>query len=176
MNYIILAILFLLSGFFMKYSDDLYDVDKNLTVASIFGILCGVASGLASIYSAETTYIFISILIGNIIALKVDGLHHVISLIIFVIIMLVGGIPDLSLVILLICILAILSDEVGHEMISNITRNRFLNLFFEYRFVMKIVVLLLAVCGVFNIWAFVCFMIFEISYVAAGIVFENTNL
>lgn len=176
MNYIILAILFLLSGFFMKYSDDLYDVDKNLTVASIFGILCGVASGLASIYSAEATYIFISILIGNIIALKVDGLHHVISLIIFVIIMLIGGIPDLSLVILLICILAILSDEVGHEMIGNITRNRFLNLFFEYRFVMKIVVLLLAVCGVFNIWAFVCFIIFEISYVAAGIVFENTNL
>lgn len=81
----------------------------------------------------------------------------------------------MSLIILLICILGIIRDEIGHELIPDMTDNAFLNFFFEYRFVMKIVVLLLAVFGVFDIWIFVCFIMFELSYVAAGIVFENYN-
>ena len=175
MSYLILAILFLLSGFFMKYSDDLFDENHNLAFASIFGILCGVASGLATVYSVEAAYIFIAILVGNFIALKVDGLHHLITLVVFIIILLIGGIPELSLVVLLVCVLAALSDEVGHELICKVTPNKFLNLFFEYRFVMKVVIFLLAVCGVFDIWIFVCFIIFEISYVCGGIVFESLN-
>lgn len=170
-----MALLFILSGFFMKYSDDLYDVKHNLTFATVFGVFCGIASALASVYSIEAAYIFIAILIGNLIALKVDGIHHIITLILFIVILLIGGIPDLNLVVLLICILAAFSDEVGHELISKVTQNKFLNLFFEYRFVMKVVILLLAVCGVFNIWIFVCFILFEISYVTAGILFESLN-
>ncbi|MBQ2652668.1 MAG: hypothetical protein IJF83_03865 [Methanobrevibacter sp.] len=175
MSYIILALLFILSGFFMKFSDDLFDVNDNLAFASVFGVFCGIASALASVYSFEAAYIFLAILIGNLIALKVDGMHHIITLIIFIVILLVGGIPDLSLVVLLICILAALSDEIGHELISKVTQNKFLNLFFEYRFVMKIVILLLAVCGVFDFWIFLCFILFEISYETAGILFESFN-
>ena len=175
MSYIILALLFILSGFFMKYSDDLFDENHNLKFASVFGVVCGIASGLAAVYSPEAAYIFLAILIGNLIVLKVDGMHHIVALIVFLVILLIGGIPELSLVILLICILAAISDEVGHEMISNITQNKFLNLFFEYRFVMKIVLLLLAVFGVINIWIFICFILFEISYVCGGLVFEILN-
>ncbi|MBE6508343.1 MAG: hypothetical protein E7Z77_02895 [Methanobrevibacter sp.] len=175
MSYIILAILFLLSGFFMKYSDDLFDVNNDLKFASVFGVLCGVASGLAAIYSIEAAYIFIAIPIGNFIAMKVDGIHHIITLIVFLIILLIGGIPQLSLVVLLICVLAALSDEVGHELISQFTDNMFMNLFFEYRFVMKIVILLLVVFGIFSIWIFACFILFEIAYESAGIVFEKFN-
>ncbi|MEE1128654.1 MAG: hypothetical protein UHW99_01600 [Methanobrevibacter sp.] len=167
MSYIILALLFILSGFFMKYSDDLFDVNHNLVFASILGVVCGVSSGLAAVYSNEAAYIFMAIAIGNILALKVDGIHHIITFIIFICILLICGIPNMSLVILLICILAALSDEIGHELIHKFTQNRFLNLFFEYRFVMKIVILLLAVCGVFNIWTFVCFILFELSYLFA---------
>ena len=175
MSYIILALLFILSGFFMKYSDDLFDENHNLTFASVFGLVCGIASGFASIYNPEAAYIFLAILIGNLIVLKVDGIHHIVALIVFFIILLIGGIPELSLIILLICILAAISDEVGHEMISSLTQNRFMNLFFEYRFVMKIVLLLLALCGALNIWIFVCFILFEISYVCGGLVFNNFN-
>lgn len=159
----------------MKYSDDLYDAKHNLAFASVFGVFCGIASALASVYSIEAAYIFIAILIGNLIALKVDGIHHIITLIVFIVILLIGGIPDLSLVVLLICILAAFSDEVGHELISKVTQNKFLNLFFEYRFVMKVVILLLAVCGVFNFWIFVCFILFELSYESARILFESLN-
>lgn len=159
----------------MKYSDDLFDEKDNLAFSSVFGIFCGIASALASLYSIEAAYIFIAIPIGNILALKVDGLHHIITLIIYIVILLIGGIPELSLVVLLICILAALSDEVGHELICKVTQNKFWNLFFEYRFVMKIVIFLLAVCGVFSFWIFLCFILFEISYTCAGILFVKFN-
>ena len=175
MDYLILALLFLLSGFFMKFSDDLFDVNGDIKFASLLGILCGIASGFAAVYDIGAAYIFISIPIGNLLALKVDGIHHIIALAVFVLICIIFGIPELNIIVLLICILAILSDEVGHEMISKVTDNLFFNLFFEYRFVMKIVVLLLAISGVFNFWIFPCFLSFEIAYVIAGIVFENLN-
>lgn len=159
----------------MKYSDDLYDVNHNLMAASVFGVLCGIASAIAAVSDVGAAYIFIAILIGNLLAFKVDGIHHVITLIVFVVICLIFSIPNLSLIVLLICILAALGDEIGHETISKITDNRFLNLFFEYRFVMKIAILLLAVCGAFDILVFVCFIIFELSYVSAGFVFEKLN-
>ena len=157
----------------MKYSDDLFDVNEDLKFASVFGILCAITCAAATVYSVQAAYIFIAILIGNLIALKVDGIHHIITLVLFLALVLICGIPELNLVILLICILAALSDEVGHELISKVTQNKFLNLFFEYRFVMKIVILLLAICGVFDIWIFLCFISFEIAYVMAGIVFEK---
>ncbi len=159
----------------MKYSDDLYDVNHNQRLSTVLGIICAIASVVAAIYNSDAAYIFISILIGTLIVLKVDGIHHIVTLIVFLVVLLFAGIPDLSLVILLICILGIIGDEIGHELIPNMTDNRFLNFFFEYRFVMKIVVLLLAVCGVFDIWVFACFILFELSYVGAGIVFERYN-
>ena len=159
----------------MKFSDDLFDINHNVKDACKFGVLCGVTSALAACYNVDAAYIFIAILIGNIIALKVDGIHHILTLIVFIVICLLAGIPELNLVILLICILGTLADEVGHELISDFTDNKFLNLFFEYRFVLKIVLCLLAICGVFNIWIFVCFLLFEIFYTLAGIVFEKFN-
>jgi len=175
MNSIILAILFLLSGFFMKYSDDLFDVNNDVVMASAVGVLCGLASAFAAIGDVGAAYIFIAIPIGNLIALKVDGVHHIITLAVFIVICLIAGIPEISLVVLLICILGALADEVGHELISTVTDNVFLNLFFEYRFVLKIVILLLAICGAFNIMVFVYFLIFEVAYLIGGFVFERLN-
>ena len=159
----------------MKYSDDLMDINNDLQLASVVGVLCAITSAVATVYNVEAAYIFLAILIGNFLALKVDGIHHILTLIIFAVISIAIGIPELNLVILLICILAALSDEIGHEMISKITDNKFLNLFFEYRFVMKVVIFALAICGVFNIWIFVCFLLFELSYVIAGNIFEKVN-
>lgn len=173
MSYIILAILFLLSGFFMKYSDDLFDEKHDLKFASIFGILCGITSAAATIYNIDAAYIFIGILIGNLIALKIDGIHHIITLIVFLILCLICGIHEMNYLILLICIFAAFSDEIGHELISKVTQNKLINIFFEYRFVMKVVILGLAICGVFNILIFVCFILFELAYEMAGVVFKK---
>lgn len=159
----------------MKYSDDLLDANNNLLFASIFGVLCAIASAIATISDIGAAYVFISILIGNLIALKIDGIHHIITLLVFVILCLIYGIPDLNIIILLICIIAALSDEIGHETISRVTDNVFANLFFEYRFVMKIVIFLLAIFGAFDILIFIYFIFFEVAYEIAGLVFEKLN-
>ena len=175
MSEIILAILFLISGFFMKYSDDFFDEKNNLLFASILGLICGVACALATVSDVGATYVFIAILIGNLLALKIDGIHYILTLVIFIVICLICGIPQVNLVVLLICVLSALADEVGHETISSLTDNVFLNLFFEYRFVMKIVILLLAVSGAFGLLTFVNFILFEIGYTIAEIAFEKLN-
>ena len=142
----------------MKLSDDACDVGDDKSLAIALGMLCAITSAFATVSSASAAYIFIGILIGNLLALKVDGIHHIITLVLFVLISLVMSIPELSVVILLICIFSALLDEVGHELISNLTENKFLNYFFEYRCVMKVAIFLLAVCGVFNIIFFVLFI------------------
>ena len=174
MNYIILALLFFLSGFFMKYSDDLYDVDHNIKFASIFGILCGLTSAIATCNYVGAVYIFIAIIIGNLIALKIDGIHHIISLIVFVLFCLIFQLPDFNLIILIVCILAALGDEIGHETISNVSNNTFLNIFFEYRFLMKLVVFLLGIFNVIDIGVFILFILFELAYLFAGEVFKRS--
>ena len=175
MYHVILGVLFVLSGFFMKLSDDASDIYSNKKLAIVTGIVCAVSSAIATIINDGAAYVFIAILIGNLIAFKVDGIHHVLTLLLFVAIVLIFGIPELSIAVLLLCIFSALLDEVGHEMIGNVTDNKYANLFFEYRFAMKIVILLLAVFNVFNFLIFVFFILFEISYEFAGIIFNNNS-
>ena len=59
----------------MKFSDDLFDVNGDIKLASLLGILCAIASGFAAVYNSDAAYIFIAILVGNLLALKVDGVH-----------------------------------------------------------------------------------------------------
>ena len=157
----------------MKFSDDAYDVNDNLILAIFFGIICAIASAMAAISDVGAAYIFIGISIGNLLAFKIDGVHHLITLIIFILICLICGLPDLNILILLITILAALSDEIGHELISKVTQNEFIVLFFEYRFVMKIVIFLLALFGVLSFWTFLLFILFEMSYLVAGWLYKN---
>ena len=159
----------------MKYSDDLYDVSHNSLYASFFGLVCGVISAVACIIYPGSSYIFISIIFGNLIAFKIDGSHHLIALISFIILCLIFGIPNFNLVILLICILAAFGDEMGHELFAKNQSNSFLSLFFEYRFLMKIVVFLLAIFNAFDIMIFIYFILFEVSYLMGGWVFEKLN-
>ena len=175
MDYFVLGLLFLLSGFIMKLSDDSYDIDSNLLIAIIFGVLCAIASGLAAISYVGAAYIFIAIIIGNLLVFKIDGIHHGITLIIFALLCLIFGLPNLSVIVLLILVLAAVSDEVGHELIGKITDIPFFNLFFEYRFAMKIVIFLLAICGVLSLWTFVFFIMFELAYLFAGIAHKKLN-
>ena len=103
----------------MKLSDDQFDDNNNLPLAIIFGVFCAIASAIATVNNVGAAYIFVGILIGNLLAFKIDGIHHLITLVIYIIISVIGGFPELNIVILLVCILAALSDEVGHELSSN---------------------------------------------------------
>lgn len=182
MNIIISSILYLLSGFLMKLADDQYDEFNNKKLAIIFGILCGIIIAILSSSSIDAAYLFFAILIGNLVAFKVDGIHHILTLASFLIVIYFLGFPVLNIVLLAICTIAAFVDEIGNDNEKIAKKSNFLKLFFDYRCFMKLVVLLLSLLGLQEIYTglsfsfmpffapetIILFMFFETAYEIAG--------
>ena len=66
-------------------------------------------------------------------------------------------------------------DELGNDNKQIYSKSKFLEYFFEYRFALKVVILLLVLIGLLNIWSFIYFLCFEIAYEIARIFFEKMN-
>jgi hypothetical protein len=179
-------LLYAFSGFFMKLSDDAYDKKKNIFLAIIAGILCGLFIGYLAVTSADAACIFIAILIGTMLSLKIDSLNHIAALILFVLIIVYIGIPTIGIITLLICSIAAFLDEIGND--NRFIKNKMLKLFFEYRFTLKIAVLMFALLGLlqssypalqipgvqyFLLTTFVYFLLFDLFYELAGLKFDT---
>ena len=115
MNGICIGGCFFLSGFFMKLSDDEWDEKGRKVSACILSILCGIVSALPCIYHADSLCIFSSILLGTLVMLKVDGVHHVIAMATTLIILTLFGTPSMEYGELLICTLGAMLDEIGND-------------------------------------------------------------
>jgi chromate transport protein ChrA len=186
-NFLSIAILYILSGFLMKLSDDEYDEKSNKTIAIVIGVLCAVAISFLSSNNIEASYIFIGIMIGTGLSLKIDGIHHILTLITFIVLLFIWGIHDLNLATLGICTVSAFIDEIGNDNEIICKKNKFLKVFFEYRLTMKITILILSFLGFYqsftgfqivninflSISTFICFLLFEISYELAGFTFKN---
>jgi hypothetical protein len=179
-------ILYAFSGLFMKLSDDAYDRKKNIVLAILAGILCGLFIGYLAVTSADAACIFIAILIGTILSLKVDSLNHIAALILFVLIVIYIGIPTIGIITLFICSVAAFLDEIGND--NKLIKNRKAKMFFEYRFTLKVAVLLFAILGIlqstypvlripgvqyFLLQTFVFFILFDLFYEIAGLKFNT---
>jgi hypothetical protein len=179
-------ILYALSGLFMKLSDDAYDKKKNIFLAILAGILCGSFIGYLAVTSADAACIFIAILIGTILSLKVDSLNHIAALLLFVLIVIYIGIPTIGILTLFICSIAAFLDEIGND--NKFIKNRMAKMFFEYRFTLKVAVLLFAILGIFQstypglkipgvqyflLQTFVFFILFDLFYEIAGLKFNT---
>ena len=139
----------------MKLSDDEYDEKSNKAIAILLGIVCGLFTAYACSIDLDAACIFIAILIGNILALKVDGIHHIATMASFIIAFLFLGLQSftyLSIITIIICMIGAI---------------------FDYRFALKVVILLLVLIGLLNIWSFIYFLCFEIAYEIARVLFEN---
>ena len=173
---IVLALSYFLSGFSMKLSDDYYDEKSNKRNAIFLGIVCGLFTALACSIDLDAACIFIAILIGNILALKVDGIHHIATMASFIIAFILLGFPNftfLSIITIIICIIGAIIDELGNDNEKIYQKSKFLEYFFDYRFALKIVILLLVLIGLLNIWSFIYFLCFEIAYEIARVLFEK---
>lgn len=179
------AIFYPLAGFFMKISDDAQDVKKNTVLAVLAGLICVLALGYLSVTSSDAATIFIGILVGTLLAGKVDRLAHVITLIIFLSIVAIFGIPSMGIVALLICTAAAYLDEMGNDALWLRGKRKF-NLFFKYRLALKFAVLFLAMGGLiqylypefvkvtfFQPETFVYFLLFDLAYEVAGLYFNT---
>lgn len=195
MNYIVLAILYSVSGFLMKLSDDEYDEKSNKLIAVIIGIVCGITIAFLASNNIDASYIFIGILIGTALSFKIDGIHHIATLLVFLLLYLIWGIfnpngsilADLSLITLLICIISAFIDEIGNDNKWIYSKSKFLKFFFDYRFTMKLAILFLAILGYYqsitgfslpfidflSFSTFIFFILFELSYELANIVFNK---
>jgi hypothetical protein len=179
-------LLYAFSGFFMKLSDDAYDKKKNIFLAIVAGILCGSFIGYLAVTSADAACIFIAILIGTLLSLKIDSLNHIAALLLFVLIVVYIGIPMIGIITLLICSIAAFLDEVGND--NRFIKNKLLKLFFEYRFTLKITVFIFALLGLlqssypalqipgvqyFLLPTFIYFLLFDLFYELAGLKFDT---
>ncbi|MDR1819032.1 MAG: hypothetical protein LBR15_02135 [Methanobrevibacter sp.] len=181
MNPIIIAILYGLSGFLMKLSDDEYDENNDKIISSLLGIFAGLICGFLASHDTNATYIFLGILIAALLSLKIDGIHHVVTLITFTTTYLFFGLINLNIFILAICVVSAFIDEIGNDKEYIYKRSRFFKVFFDYRFTMKIAIFSLSVLGLVNILygfeisfigflapeTIVYFLLFELSYETA---------
>ena len=171
-----LALSYFFSGFFMKLSDDEYDEKSNKAIAIVLGIVCGLFTAYACSIDLDAACIFIAILVGNILALKVDGIHHIATMASFIIAFLFLGLQSfsyLSIITIIICMIGAIIDEIGNDNDKIYSKSKFLEYFFDYRFALKVVILLLVLIGLLNIWSFIYFLCFEIAYEIARVLFEN---
>lgn len=176
---IVLAISYFFSGFFMKLSDDFYDEKSDARKAILLGIVCGLFTALACSIDLDAACIFIAILLGNILALKVDGIHHIATMASFIIAFILFGFPHftfLSIATIVICMIGAIIDELGNDNERIYKKSKFLEYFFDYRFALKVVILLLVLVGLLNIWSFIYFLCFEIAYEIARVLFEKLFL
>ena len=171
-----LALSYFFSGFFMKLSDDEYDEKSNKAIAILLGIVCGLFTAYACSIDLDPACIFLAILIGNILAFKVDGIHHIATMASFIIAFLFLGLQSftyLSIITIIICMIGAIIDEIGNDNEKIYSKSKFLEYFFDYRFALKVVILLLVLIGLLNIWSFIYFLCFEIAYEIARVLFEN---
>ena len=184
---IIEPLLYAFSGFLMKLSDDAYDKKKNIFLAILAGILCGLSIAYLAVTSADAACIFIAILIGTVLSLKVDSLNHLAALVLFLLIVIYIGIPTVGIITLIICSLAAFLDEIGNDNSKIKKLGNKAVIFFEYRFCLKIAVLIFAVLGLvqpyipvlnipgiqyFQFQTFIYFLLFDLCYEIVGLKFD----
>ena len=172
MNFLLLPLSYFLSGFLMKFSDDEFDENKNVKMAIVLSVVCGIFAAIASIISGDTTCIYVGVLIGTLLSLKIDGLHHIVTLLIFFILLAVFGFPSFNPFLLVFVVIGALIDEWGNDNPIFYTGG-FLQYFFDYRFTLNIVILFLSIFGYFQWYIFICFILFDLGYEFARILFNK---
>lgn len=186
------VICFALSGFFMKFSDEAMDEKNNKILAIVTGLLCVFFTILISVTNGDAACIFLSILIGTAFARKIDAINHIISAILFILILIYAGVPHFSWICLIVCIIAAYIDEIGND-ISDENEKKdeeesLFDKFFKYRYSLKVAVLILSLIGLLNMvlpnspligWyffeptTFISFYFFDLSYEFVGLYFNR---
>lgn len=175
-----------LSGLFMKVSDDAHDRKHNTLLGIVAAVICGITIGYLAVTSTDAACIFMAILIGTVLSWKVDCMNHLLSLLIFLGIILILGFPTIGIVTLAVCAAAAFLDEMGNDS-QWAAKRKYVKEFFQYRFALKIVILVFVVLGLlsgiypwlgaygvqlFSPVTFIAFLCFELSYELVGLKFD----
>jgi len=163
---------FLLAGLSLKIGDDLLDELDKPDLSWVPLALAGILFGFIMTVSEWDLALMVSILIGVIVSGKVNRLQFVVGFVlIFVVVLLVGIPPIISwldwLTLVIMMFLAAVLDERGNDWADREASPKAYK-FFEYRFTMKVSVILISLIWPLLLPAAVGLWFFDLGYEIAG--------
>ena len=163
---------YLLAGLTLKIGDDLLDELDKPDLSWVPLALAGVLFGFIMTVSEYDLALITSIIIGVIASGKVNRLQFVIGFVLIFAVVLFVGIPFISnwldwLTLVIMMFLAAVLDERGTEWADQKVSPRAYK-FFEYRFTMKVSVILISLIWPLLLPAAVGLWFFDLGYEIAG--------
>ncbi|MGY5858901.1 MAG: hypothetical protein RTU63_05995 [Candidatus Thorarchaeota archaeon] len=163
---------YLLAGLTLKIGDDLLDELDKPDLSWVPLALAGVLFGFIMTVSEWDLALMMSIIIGVIVSGKVNRLQFVVGFVLIFTVMILVGIPPISswldwLTLVIMMFLAAVLDERGNEWTDQEVSPRAYK-FFEYRFTMKVSVLLISLIWPLLLPAAIGLWFFDIGYEIAG--------
>ena len=163
---------YLLAGLTLKFGDDLLDELDKPDLSWVPLALAGIFFGLIMTVSEWDLALMTSIIIGVIVSGKVNRLQFVAGFVLIIVVVLIFGVPPISswldwLTLVIMMFLAAVLDERGNEWADKEHSPRAYQ-FFEYRFTMKVSVILISLIWPLLFPAAVGLWFFDIGYEIAG--------
>jgi len=163
---------YLLAGLTLKIGDDLLDELDKPDLSWVPLALAGVLFGFIMTVSEYDLALITSIIIGVIASGKVNRLQFVVGFVLIFAVVLFIGIPPISswldwLTLVIMMFLAAVLDERGNEWTDKEVSPRAYN-FFEYRFTLKVSVILISLIWPLLLPAAVGLWFFDLGYEIAG--------
>ena len=155
----------------LKYIDDAFDEKIfNKRIAYAVAPLLAILGAYTMMIDAVSATILLAVVLGVLLKGKVDNFAFLGALLVTISILILVGVQLLILP-LIILTLAALFDEVGNDIID---KKNYLNgekrwqqcigYFFDQRWVMKVVILSLAVVNIIPLYFFVAMFLFDVAY------------
>ena len=174
---------FLLAGYMVlgggiKYIDDAFDEKTyNKQLAILVAPLIAIFWVFMMYVSAASATILGAIFLAVVLRAKVDNIgFHVgaLAIVAGLFFLYLFNLIEFLWIPLIVLTIAGVLDEVGNDYVDAHPRvHKGLHFFFEYRFVMKVVVLLLAIAGVYGYEYVLAFLGFDIAYATVGMYSEK---
>ena len=163
---------FLLAGLTLKIGDDLLDELDKPDLSWVPLALAGILFGLIMTVSEWDLALMMSIIIGVIVSGKVNRLQFVVGFVLIFVVVILIGIPPITswldwLTLVIMMFFAAVLDERGNEWADQEISPKAYK-FFEYRFTMKVSVILISLVWPLLFPAAVGLWFFDLGYEIAG--------
>ncbi len=163
---------YLLAGLTLKIGDDLLDELDKPDLSWVPLALAGILFGLIMTVSEWDLALMMSIIIGVIVSGKVNRLQFVVGFVLIFVVVILIGIPPITswldwLTLVIMMFFAAVLDERGTEWADQEISPKAYK-FFEYRFTMKVSVILISLVWPLLFPAAVGLWFFDLGYEIAG--------
>jgi len=159
-----------LAGTALKLTDTLSERENNRVLCLLTSGMSGFLFGSLISFDTFSSAVFSGILIGVVLAGKVDRPCLVFGLIMTLLTAWLLGLKKPALILLIVSTIASFLDEIGHD---RYPRGRILSRLFEYRFILKLTIILSCLLGVIPLYSSGMFFLFDLSYDLSSRVLET---